>query len=325
MPEPRRGLVVQHGASRNLVLEDGADPSDPGLLYQCVVRGRLRQGRRERVRPVVIGDRVEFSVQGGTDRQGAIELILPRRNSISRPQPSGGPQRRLEQVVVANLDILWVVVSLAQPPLNRRFLDRILAAASHQEVPAGIVLNKADLAEPGFTEELGRVYGRLDYPVHVCSVTSGAGLEMFSAALANRVHAFVGLSGVGKSSLLRAIQPGLELRIASVAEKHGHGRHTTTASRLFWLPRVRGWVADTPGMREFGLWGMFRKELAEGFPEISARASECRFRDCMHVREPACAVRAALAAGEIDAERYASYEALLEELPVDELDRNGHR
>jgi ribosome biogenesis GTPase len=325
MTEVRTGLVVQHGSSRSLVLQDGADPSDPQLVYSCVLRGRLRKGPRERVRPVVIGDRVEFTVQDSGDRQGAVESILPRHNFISRPQPSGGQHRKLEQVVVANLDRLWVVVSLAQPPLNRRFLDRILAAARHQGVEAGLVLNKADLDDAVDPVPLATIYESLGYPVFVCSAETGQGLPELVTALADSVQAFVGLSGVGKSSLLRVVQPGLDLRVASVGERHGHGRHTTSASRLYWLPDVRGWVADTPGMREFGLWGMFRRELSDGFREIQERAPECRFRDCMHLKEPGCAVTGAVEAGLIDRERYASYEALVKELPVDQLDRDGHR
>lgn len=315
------GLVVQHGATRNLVLPDGADPSDPDALVTCVLRGRLRKGRRERVRPVVIGDRVEYSEIKGSERQGAIETILERKNAISRPQPSGGAHRKLEQVVVANLDRLWIVVSLAQPPLNRRLLDRILAACQHQEIDAGVVLNKSDLGEGADPAALRAVYEPLGYPVLVCSAETGAGLAELAAALRDRIQAFVGLSGVGKSSLLSAIQPGLELRVASVGEKGGgHGRHTTTASQLFWLPEVGGWVADTPGMREFGLWGMFRRELSDGFVEIQARAPDCRFRDCMHLSEPGCAVTGAVEAGEVDRERYESYVALVDELPIDELD-----
>lgn len=322
MTAHRTGLVVQHGATRNLVLPDGADPADPDALLTCVLRGRLRKGPREHVRPVVIGDRVEFSEVEGSERQGAIETILDRKNAISRPQPSGGMHRKLEQVVVANLDRLWVVVSLAQPPLNRRFLDRILAACRHQEIDSGVILNKADLEDAADPQALRAIYEPLGCPVHVCSAETGTGLEELAEALHGRIQAFVGLSGVGKSSLLSAIQPGLDLRVASVGEKGGgHGRHTTTASQLFWLPDVGGWVADTPGMREFGLWGMFKGELSDGFVEIAERAPDCRFRDCMHVSEPGCAVTEAVEAGEIDRERYESYVALLDELPVDELDQ----
>ncbi len=317
----KSGLVVQHGATRNLVLPDGADPSQADQHYTCVLRGKLRQGRRERVRPVVIGDRVRFTVIEGPEHQGAIEEILPRRNAISRPQPSGGQHRKLEQAVVANLDRLWVVVSLAQPPLNRRFLDRILAAAAHQSVDAGVLLNKIDLAEAADPQPLLSTYEALGYPVHVLSAITRDGLDGLAAALDGSIHAFVGLSGVGKSSLLRVLQPGLELRVAEVGERHGHGRHTTTSSQLFWLPAVGGWVADTPGMREFGLWGAFQRELSDCFPEMQELAPDCRFRDCMHRSEPGCAVIEAMQDGTVDEERYASYRALLTELPVDEFDQ----
>ena len=315
------GLVVLHGASRNLVLPDGADPADAGAVLSCVVRGRLRKGRRERVRTVVIGDRVSFSALGGEDRKGVIEEVLPRRNAISRPQPSGGPHRKLEQVVVANLDRLWVVVSLARPPMNPRFLDRILAAARFQQVEAGIVLNKIDLDDAPDPGVVRAVYEPLGYPVLSTSASTAEGLEALGLELRGSISAFVGLSGVGKSSLLGAVQPGLELRVAGVGERHGHGRHTTTASQLYWLPAVGGWVADTPGMREFGLWGMYRRDLSDCFTEIQARAVDCRFRDCMHLREPGCAVAEAAGAGEIAPGRLESYRALLQELPVDELDQ----
>ena len=312
----RHGLVVQHGANRNLVLEDGGDPLDSMALWGCTLRGRLRRGRRERVRPVVIGDRVEFEVADEGQRTGVITTIDPRRNQISRPQPSGGSHRRLEQVVVANLDRLWVVASLAQPPLNLRFVDRILASATLQGVDGGLVLNKVDLDEAPDPELVRAMYDALRVPVLLCSATTVRGMEPLADALHGRISALVGLSGVGKSSLLQAVQPGLQLRVGSVGERHGHGRHTTTSSHLFWLPACGGWVADTPGMREFGLWGTVRRELEHGFVEIAAAAVDCRFRDCLHQGEPGCSVREAVDEGRIDPGRYASYRALLEELPA---------
>jgi ribosome biogenesis GTPase / thiamine phosphate phosphatase len=324
MQPHREGRVVQHGANRYLVHEDRTDPRDDSELWSCSLRGRLRQGRRERVTHAVIGDRVRFTPSDAERRQAVIEEVLPRANQISRPQPSGG-SRRLEQVVVANLDRLCVVVSLALPPLNLRFVDRIVAAATLQGVGVGVVLNKIDLPDTRDPGPIVAVYERLGYPVRLCSAVTGAGLAELAADLRGRVEAFVGLSGVGKSSLLGAIQPGLELRVQSVGERHGHGRHTTTASRLYWLPAVGGWVADTPGMREFELWGALQKDLGGGFVEIAARHGDCRFRDCLHRREPDCAVRAAVAAGEIDKGRFESYLALLEELPVDDLDRERRR
>ena len=324
MQQQRLGRVVQHGANRHLVHEDGTDPQDEAGLWNCSMRGRLRQGRRERVSAVVIGDRVSFTPGDAESRQASIESVEPRFNQISRPQPSGG-SRRLEQVVVANLDRLWVVVSLAEPPLNLRFVDRIVAAATLQGIAVGLVLNKIDLDDARDPRPIAALYEGLGIPVRCCSAIAQEGLQALASDLRGHVQAFVGLSGVGKSSLLSAIQPGLDLRVQSVGERHGHGRHTTTASRLYWLPAVGGWVADTPGMREFGLWGVVQNQLGDGFVEIAERAGECRFRDCMHRHEPGCAIRAAVLTGEVDSGRYDSYLALLEELPVSEFHRDGTR
>jgi len=316
----RLGLVVEHAANRTSVEADGSDANSGE--WSCSMRGRLRQGRRERVRAAVIGDRVRFRVTDSEKREGVIEEILPRRNFISRPQPSGGSRRVLEQLVVANLDRLWVIVSLAEPQLNLRFVDRILAAARFQEVPAGVIFNKCDLAAAPDPEPIAAIYRALGLPVRVASASSGAGIEVLREDLRGSICAFVGLSGVGKSSLLRALQPGLDLRVQSVGEKHGHGRHTTSSSRLYRL-EGSGYLADTPGMREFGMWGMYQKQLVLGFAELDAAADDCRFRDCLHGKEPGCAVREAVERGEIAASRYESYRTLLEELPFDELDKAG--
>jgi ribosome biogenesis GTPase len=271
----------------------------------------------------VIGDHVRFSVERETpERIGVIEEVLPRANKISRPQPSGTVRRSREQIVMANVDRLWIVASLARPALNLRFVDRILAAAELQAVPAGILFNKSDLGDAADAVPLVRLYESLAYPVLVCSVRSKAGLNELALELSHGIFAFVGLSGVGKSSLLQAIQPGLDLRVQSVQDKHGHGRHTTTNSRLYAL-RSGAYLADTPGMREFGLWGVFKRELGDGFVEIRERAAECRFRDCLHMDEPQCAVRLASEAGEMDEGRYLSYRVLLGELPIDALERDG--
>jgi len=310
------GLVIQHGANRYLV-ETGtvADPE----IWVCTIAGRLRQGRKTQVRVAVIGDRVRLQPEEAADEaHGSIVEVLPRANRISRPAPSGGRQQRQEQVVMANLDRLWVIASLDQPPLNLHFVDRVLAAARHQGVEAGLVLNKLDLAsarDPRPTKEL---YESLGYPVLLCSALGGQGVEELRASFAGGIGAFVGLSGVGKSSLINALQPGLELVTKEVGERSGQGRHTTTASRLYRLD-CGGWLADTPGMRGFGLWGMSKGELGDNFVEFDAPAQRCRFRDCLHVEEPGCEVLAALGRGELDEGRYRHYRGLLEELP-EELD-----
>jgi ribosome biogenesis GTPase / thiamine phosphate phosphatase len=324
MTETRIGLVIQHGANRYLVQEEPEGCDQPPEPWACTLRGRLRQGRQRQVRLAVIGDRVEFSVSAETDRLGVIEEVRPRDNEIGRLAPSGQRQQRLKQVVVANVDRLWVIVSLAAPPLNLRFLDRILAAAELQGVAAGIVFNKCDLSEARDPAPLLELYSSLGYRALEASAENGAGLADLADALRGDLTAFVGLSGVGKSSLLRRLEPGLEITVASVAEKHGHGRHTTSGSRLYRLG-LGAWVADTPGMREFGLYDALQQELSAGFVELEARAGDCRFRDCRHRSEPKCAVRAAVDSGEVAGSRYESYLALLEELPERERDLPGQR
>jgi len=319
----RAGLVIQHGANRYVIESDSEDGSrQPGEVdaeWACTLRGRLRKGRRDSVQLAVIGDRVEFIPEHDSEsRSGVIEKVLPRRNKISRPQPSGGSRTVLEQVVMANVDRLWIVASLTEPQLNVRFVDRILAASELQGVEAGVVFNKCDLDGAPETEPLKSLYEPLGYPVRITSAQTGTGLDALEESLRENISVFVGLSGVGKSSLLSALEPGLQLRVQSVGEKHGHGRHTTTNSRLYAL-RGGGYLADTPGMREFGLWGCFKKDLAEGFREIYELSVDCRFRDCLHLEEPGCAV----VGGPVEESRYLSYRTLLAELPLDALERDG--
>lgn len=319
----REGLVIQHGANRYLVELGGSGPSE---VLACTIAGRLRRGRQVQVRVAVIGDRVRVEPgENPEEASGSIVEVMERRNRISRPAPSGGRQQRQEQVVMANLDRLWVIASIDQPPLNLHFVDRVLAAARHQGVEAGLVVNKIDLPaapDPGPCAEL---YGGLGYPVLLCSAIRGDGIGELAASFQGGIGAFVGLSGVGKSSLINALQPGLQLATSEVGEKSGQGRHTTTASRLYRLD-CGGWLADTPGMRGFGLWGMSKVELGDCFVEFDTPAQDCRFRDCLHVGEPDCGVRAALERGELDEGRYRRYLGLLEELPErldDWRDRRG--
>ncbi len=319
-PIRHEGLVVQHGANRYLVeVHEASGPRQ----WACSIAGRLRQGPRQQVRLAVIGDRVRIEAQGSPERaEASIVEVLPRRNAISRPAPAGGARRGArEQLVIANLDRLWVIASVAQPPLNLYFVDRVLAAAAHQGVPAGLILNKIDLLDEEPDGVVG-LYRGLGYPVHLCSARDGRGVEQLAAAFREGIGALVGRSGVGKTSLLEAVQPGLRLKTGEVSPRRGHGRHTTTVSRLYRLDGG-GYLADTPGMREFGLWGMVRADLAASFVEFPSFAADCRFRDCLHVREPGCAVRAAAEDGRIDPGRYRHYLELLKELPERRPPRSG--
>jgi ribosome biogenesis GTPase len=241
--------------------------------------------------------------------------ILPRESKLSRPAPVPG-QRVFEQVIVANADLIVPVFAVANPSPKWGLLDRYLVSAEAAEIPALIVINKLDLAwkNPGFDEEI-EVYRRIGYPVILVSAATGEGIEELKQALQDKQSAMVGKSGVGKTSLLNAIQPGLGLRVKAVSSGElGKGRHTTTHSEMFELD-FGGALVDTPGIREFGLWDIPAEELAYLFPEMADYVGRCKFGlSCRHDQEPGCAIRKAVMAEAISPYRYQSYMNLRREL-----------
>jgi len=283
--------------------------ADPTSLRHAVQEVR----EIEHVDPVAIGDRVRY-VDAGADR-GVIVEILPRISKLSRPAPVPG-QRVFEQVIVANADRVVPVFAAASPTPKWGLLDRYLVAAEAAGLPSLIVINKLDLAwkNPGLEEEI-EIYHRIGYPILLVSATSGEGVEELKQTLQGKLSVFVGKSGVGKTSLLNAIQPGLGLRVKAVSQGEvGKGRHTTTHLEMFDLD-FGGTLVDTPGMREFGLWDIAADELADLFPEMADYVGQCKFGlSCHHDREPGCAIRKAVMTGAISPYRYQSYLTLREEL-----------
>ena len=269
------------------------------------MRGRLKNTPRT-TDICVIGDRVV--VEAPDEHTHVVVEVLPRKTRFSRRQPGRGPER--EDVLVANLDRLLVTFCYGQPPLNRRLLDRFLVIAEHQGVGALIVMNKCDLAEPD-TSEWRSVYESLGYAVLDVSAASGQGIDALTSTLRGDISAFVGPSGVGKSSLINRILPDLDLSTASVSEHHGKGRHTTRVATLHPLPGG-GYLADTPGIRELGTWALPVQDLDRCFPDLAQHRDGCAFRSCSHTHEPRCAVLDAVDAGSIDRERYESYVRLRE-------------
>lgn len=269
----------------------------------------------DQVDPVAVGDQVRFQEAG--NETGYITEVLPRRNTLSRraamDHGAGGRTTRQgmrEQVIVANVDQIVAVLSVAQPAPKWELLDRYLVAAELGNIPTLICLTKADLlTEPEAAEEvLAEVwnYRRLGYSLAVVSAETGAGLPDLRAMLAGRVSVFVGKSGVGKTTLLNALEPGLGLRVQQVNTVTGKGKHTTTHLEMFDLASG-GQVVDTPGMREFGL-EKFDADLAHGFVELRPYLGACKFGlDCTHTHEPGCAVKAAVDAGRVSPRRYQSY------------------
>jgi ribosome biogenesis GTPase len=272
--------------------------ADPGSLrHRVVAVADIRE-----IDPVAIGDVVRYVDAG--DGSGQIAEVLPRRNKLVRRAAGNKP---LEQVIVANVDQVVAVFAAAHPAPTWELLDRYLAAAESRELPAVICITKLDLAGPGDLDDELANYERIGYPVILTSAVSGDGIDRLREQLRNRLSVVVGKSGVGKTSLLNAVQPGLGLNVNEVSEVTGKGKHTTTALQLFDLD-VGGSIVDTPGMREFGLWNVAEGELAALFPELQPLLGRCRFgANCRHDREPGCAVREAVYEGKVSERRWLSY------------------
>jgi ribosome biogenesis GTPase / thiamine phosphate phosphatase len=276
--------------------------ADPRSLRHTVQKVR----EIDHVDPVAIGDSIRF-VEAG-DGSGMITEILPRRNKLSRPATTPG-QRVFEQVIVTNVDRVVPVFAAASPPPKWGLLDRYLVSAEASGLPSLICITKTDLIQRnGELNETVDEYRRIGYRVLFVSSMTGEGLDELKQSLQGRISVLVGKSGVGKSSLLNAIQPGLGQRIKEVSRgQQGKGLHTTTHLEMFPLD-CGGAVIDTPGMREFGLWDVGADDLAQFFPEMRPFDGTCKFGlDCQHDEEPGCAIRKAVVSGEISPYRYQSY------------------
>ena len=266
------------------------------------LRGRFKQESKEQV---LVGDRVEVAVQD--DGSATIESLLPRTSLLRRRMPG---RRRGERYVAANVDQVIVVAAAARPAWDAHLVDRFVVVAEANDIPAVVVVNKIDLVDDA--SMLGKPYAKAGYRVLYTSVQNAVGLDELRAVLHGRVSLFTGTTGVGKSSLLNAIEPGLQLRTAEVSRKAGAGRHTTVSAVMHPLS-LGGFVVDTPGLRDVGLWSVDPSEVAQAFPEFAEYAAQCRFDDCRHCGEPSCAVVAASRTGGVDLGRLESYRQLLAE------------
>lgn len=301
--------------------------TDDGATIDASMRGRLKKSnsgkradgslRRDTVLAaaktlkLTVGDDVQLERESSADHW-AIAEILPRRSQLARRTPGGGQG---ERVVAANVDQVVVMFAAAKPEPHPRMLDRFLVIAEGNDLPARIIINKIDLVGESAAHARFDLYERAGYPVHYTAVKSGTGLEAARSMLAGRRSVLTGPSGVGKSSLLNALFPGANLRVGAISESVNKGQHTTVGALMLPLPGTEGgYVIDTPGLREVGMWALSAEQLDRCFPEIRAVRDQCRFADCSHIVEPDCAVRAAVRDGAIAAERYDSYLKLLEEL-----------
>lgn len=309
--DSRRGLIIKAQSGFFQVEAD-----DTGEIVQCRLRGRLMEAAQASA-IAAIGDRVVFSMN--EDGTGAIEAVEARHSAVSRamrtsgPRGAGSPER--EQVLIANADQALFVFAAAQPAPNPRTIDRFLVMGEKAGLDRlQIVLNKSDLDADGSARALMARYEAIGYPVLCTSAVTGAGLDELRMMLKDKISVFTGPSGVGKTSLLNQLEPGLGRAVKQVSRYHQEGQHTTRDSELVRLS-FGGYLADTPGMRTLMIWDVEPEELDAYFPEMAAQAPRCRFAaDCAHRTEPGCAVRASVEAGQIARSRYESYLALREEL-----------
>ena len=274
-------------------------------MVDAALRGRLKRERRTGDK-VVIGDRVSVAPQG---EHWVVEEVEERRTEIVRRGPGG----RKPKIVAANLDRVFVVIAASDPDPTLALVDRLLVVGEASGFSPLLVVNKVDLDGGGrIAARMQGLYGGIGYQVLPVSATTGVGLDALGERLSRGVSALIGPSGAGKSSLLNALDPSLDLRTGALSRKAKRGRHTTVSSRLLPLS-FGGWVADTPGFGDVGLWGVPPEGVEPCFPEFADHQDQCRFRGCAHLHEPDCAVRDAVAGGEIVESRYESYVRLREE------------
>lgn len=299
-----KGIVIKSTGSSYKVLE----PS--GQITDCYIRGKLRTREFDITNPVAVGDTVLFETDRKTNR-GLITEVGDRKNYILRRATNLSKQY---QIIAANIDQAFLMVTMAFPETPVEFIDRFLITAEAYRIPATLIINKTDLYGPYEIEKLEHLesmYTKIGYECSRLSLKSPAVPENIIVKLKNRTTLISGNSGVGKTTLLNTLNPELNLKTAEISDYHKQGKHITTFPEMHRMP-FGGFVIDTPGIRGFGIVDMERNEIYHFFPEIFRTSKGCRYTNCLHLDEPDCAVREAVEKGEIDFLRYRSYLNILE-------------
>jgi ribosome biogenesis GTPase len=297
------GLVVKSTGSW-LTVESGE-----GKVFNCKLKGTFRMKDIKTTNPIAVGDNVSFIILDD-NKTGLITEILPRKNYIIRRATK---LSKVSHIIAANIDQALLVATLAHPRTSTGFIDRFMVTTEAYHIPAGIIFNKIDLYDEdlnAYLAELEIIYRDAGYICHSVSALRGDNLKDFSDSLKGKKTLFSGHSGVGKSALINALEPGLDLRTKDLSGYHRVGMHTTTFAEMIRLSDG-GYIIDTPGIKEFGLTHFDRQEIAERFPEMRRYMHSCKFSNCTHVHEPGCAVQKAFAEGKISKSRYNNYLGIL--------------
>lgn len=280
-----------------------------GEYIQCRIKGKFRMDGIKHTNPISVGDVVDFEMEEGRE-EGVIHRIHDRKNYIIRKASNLSKQTH---ILASNLDQAVIVASLVQPATSLGFIDRFLATAEAYHVPAIIVFNKSDVygeALKDILEDTMNIYQQIGYTVLLCSATNRVGIDELKVLLKDKTTLFMGHSGVGKSTLLNAVEPNLELKTGEISNYSNKGKHTTTFAEMFDLS-FGGNIIDTPGIKELGVVDFDKRLVSHYFREMKALVGECKFNDCRHVNEPGCVVMQAVMEGRIREERYASYLSIL--------------
>ena len=294
-----KGMVIKSTGSWYTVQKDD------GASVECKLRGRLRTEGIKSTNPVVVGDKVLLEGDMICD-------IEPRRNYIIRKSTN---LSKRSHIIAANVDMAFLAVTFRLPETPVEFIDRFLVAAEAYRIPVCLVFNKMDLfssKERNYVKQFEDIYRTIGYQTIETSATASTGIDELRQMFAGKVSVMAGLSGVGKSSLINAVDPGLQVRVGEMSDYHQSGRHTTTFAEMFRL-QGGGYIIDTPGIRGFGLIHIEKEELYHFFPEIFKLSAGCVFHNCRHVNEPDCAVMKAVESGEISESRYRSYLSMMED------------
>ncbi|MBC7862237.1 MAG: ribosome small subunit-dependent GTPase A [Bacteroidia bacterium] len=296
------GVVVKSTGSWYIIRDD------KGKRYECRMAGKIRLDNRKTTNPVAVGDIVHFDTEA--DGKGVIRKIDPRKNYIIRKSINLSKQGH---ILASNIDQAVLVVTLILPRTSTGFIDRFLVTAEAYQIPAVIVFNKKDMIDGELRimqDDLMEMYTKIGYPCYEICAFDKLDVFKMKELFHNKTTLIAGHSGVGKSSLINALQPGLKLKVGELSDAHFKGKHTTTFAELFDLD-FGGFIIDTPGIKELGVLEMTKEEVGQYFPEFRALMSACRFNNCTHTNEPGCAVLVALQKGLIDPGRYHNYMGIL--------------